>query len=202
MMDFASIYHLFNSYQIWIKMLHDDEALQPQDNSMFMQLALELHRYNYLLWHQEDIARRDDVDPATIAKVKRAIDELNQQRSDAIERIDEWLLSNHYGHLVDYELPVRTETPGSVFDRLSILAIKVFHMREQTERNDVDQAHIDTCFQKLKILLQQQQDLQESLIAMFTDLNNGKIRMKIYRQFKMYNDPDLNPQIYKNKSKR
>ncbi len=200
-MDFALIYHLFNSYQIWAKIWHDDEALQPQDNSMFMQVALELHKYNYLLWHQEDIARRVDIDPATIAKVKHAIDKLNQERSDAIERIDEWLLSNHYGHLVDYELPIRTETPGSVFDRLSILALKIFHMQEQTERNDVNQSHIDACQQKLKILLQQQRDLQESLISMTADLNNGKIRMKIYRQFKMYNDPDLNPQLYKNKSK-
>lgn len=198
-MDFGLVYQLFNSYNIWTKMWHDDEALQPQDASMFVQGVLELHKYNYLLWHQEDIARRDDVDSDTIAKVKRAIDKLNQERSDAIEHIDSWLLNNHYGHLTDNELPMRTETPGSVFDRLSILALKIFHMQEQTERNDVSQSHIDTCQQKLQILLQQQQDLQESLILMLTDLNNGKIRMKIYRQFKMYNDPDLNPQLYKNK---
>lgn len=199
MMDFALVYHLFNSYQIWTRMWHDDEALQPEDNSIFMQVALELHKYNYLIWHQEDIARRSDIDADAIARVKRTIDKLNQKRNDSIERIDEWLCNNKYAHLMTQNLPLRTETPGSVFDRLSILALKVFHMREQTERIGVEQSLIDACQQKLKILLKQQKDLQESLISMLNDLNNGNIRMKIYRQFKMYNDPDLNPQLYKNK---
>jgi Protein of unknown function (DUF4254) len=183
-------------FPTWIERWDVDDTQHAGGDEALTRLVLELHRYNYLLWHQEDIARRDDIDIEAIVNVKRNIDRLNQKRNDAIERVDEWLLDNHYGQLSNRQLPFRTETPGSVFDRLSILSLKVFHMREQTLRSGVTESHIDRCRRRLDMLLRQQQDLRQSLIEMLTDLNAGKIRMKVYRQFKMYNDPDLNPQLY------
>lgn len=198
-MDYRDIDYLLELFWQWTEKWHHDETLQPEDKNNFFQLLLELHRQNYLLWHQEDIARRGDIDADAIARVKRTIDKLNQKRNDSIERIDEWLCNNKYAHLMTQNLPLRTETPGSVFDRLSILTLKIFHMQEQTERVDVGQSHLDMSRQKLGILLQQRTDLQKSLLEMFMDLEMGKIRMKIYRQFKMYNDPNLNPEVYSKK---
>lgn len=187
---------IFGSYQMWISKWDKEIAFDPSEKDALLQLVLELHKYNYQIWHEEDIARREYVNSENIASVKRNIDKYNQRRNDAIEKVDEWLMTNFFGHLSDRDLPMRTETPGSVFDKLSILALKVFHMKEQTERTDVETSHIAACKDKLTILMQQQRDLQDSLAAMLTDLMNGSIRMKIYRQFKMYNDPTLNPQLY------
>jgi hypothetical protein len=190
---------LFDLFPSMTERWHDDRASEDHCDDELLCMVLDLHRQNYLLWHQEDIARREDIGDAAIAAVKRAIDQLNQKRNDAIERIDEWLLNNRYGRLEGQDLPLRTETPGSVFDRLSILSLKIFHMREQTERTDAGRAHRDSCLQKLDILLLQQRDLRGALVQMFTDLDSGNIRMRVYRQFKMYNDPSLNPQIYTGK---
>lgn len=188
---------IFNSYPDWIIKWDEEIGYHPAENDEFLQLVLELHKYNYLIWHEEDIARREYVNSENIASVKRNIDKYNQRRNDAIEKVDEWLMINHFGYLADMDLPMRTETPGSVFDRLSILALKVFHMKEQTERADVEPSHVAACNHKLLILIQQRQDLQHSLSGMLADLKSERIRMKIYRQFKMYNDPSLNPQLYK-----
>lgn len=199
-MDTVILDHAFTSLEGWIERWDNDKTLFPREDVVLLQLVLELHKNNYFLWHYEDIARREDVDAEAIADVKRNIDKANQQRNDTIEKIDEWLFDNHY-HRLPEQLPLRTETPGSVFDRLSILALKVSHMGEQTKRSDVGQEHITACRQKLDILLQQKRDLQQSLMEMFDDLNEGKIRMKVYRQFKMYNDPDLNPEVYEHRER-
>ncbi len=195
-MDITDISSLLNSYREWILQWHADDTIKSGESDVLFQLVLELHECNFLLWHQEDIARRKDIGAAEIARVKRNVDKLNQRRNDSIERIDEWLCNNKYAHLLAQDLPLRTETLGSVFDRLSILTLKIFHMEEQTGRIDVDQSHITACRQKLDILLQQRADLQKALLEMVTDLDNGKIRLKVYRQFKMYNDPTLNPEVY------
>jgi len=197
-MIFQSLSIVFESYQKWIARWDEETACHPSESNPLLQLALDQHKFNYLIWHEEDIARRKDVGSEKIATVKRNIDKYNQKRNDAMERVDEWLLLNSFGHLADREIPMRTETPGSVLDRLSILALKVFHMNEQTERIDADDLHITTCREKLGILKQQQKDLQDSLVVLLADLTEGRIRMKVYRQFKMYNDPNLNPQLYGN----
>lgn len=189
---------ILESFEMLISVWDAGRVERPEDDAV-TRLVLELHRYNYLIWHEEDKARRTNARSLEIAAVKRNIDRLNQKRNDSIERVDEWLLKNSFGHLADLDLPMRTETPGSAFDRLSVLALKVFHMEEQTERADVQQTHINACRDRLRILRRQQMDLRESLQAMLSDLAGGKIRMKVYRQFKMYNDPDLNPEIYGNK---
>lgn len=196
-MIFPKLPAIFNSYQDWIIKWDEEISHHPAEKDGFLRLVLELHKYNYLIWHEEDIARREYVNSENIASVKRNIDKFNQRRNDAIEKVDEWLMINYFSHLADRDLPMRTETPGSVFDRLSILALKVFHMKEQTERTDVEPSHVVACNKKLMTLVQQRQDLQDSLSEMLADLKSGSIRMKIYRQFKMYNDPSLNPQLYK-----
>lgn len=198
-MDKGNINDITELFWNWTGRWHEDEDLLALIDDRLLQLLIDLHRQNYLLWHQEDIARRGDIESTAIAQVKKAVDKLNQKRNDLIEVIDEWLFNNKYAQLVNMDLPLRTETPGSVFDRLSILALKIYHMQEQTERTDIDQLHIDLCCYKLGILKQQRSDLANSLLDMIRDLDNNIIRMKIYRQFKMYNDPDLNPELYKSK---
>ena len=182
--------------EAWTARWHEDESFAPPAADEFSRLLVGLHRSNFLLWHEEDVARRTDVDPAEIARVKRAVDRLNQQRNDSIELIDEWLLVTRYAHLADRDLPLRTETPGQATDRLSVLALKVFHMREQTLRADVSAEHVQACTRKLVTLVAQRTDLSRALADMLAELERGAIRMKIYRQFKMYNDPSLNPQLY------
>jgi hypothetical protein len=164
-------------------------------------LILEQHRYNYDLWHEEDEARRIDVSDAIIAKVKRAIDKLNQLRNDCIERIDDYLVSviTEAGVKLDTNAGRNSETPGSIIDKLSIISLRIFHMKEQLERTDADAAHIEKCKNRLLILDEQQKDLADSLTALWFDLCEGKKRLKIYRQFKMYNDATLNPAIYRTK---
>ncbi len=202
---------IFNSYTPWILLWNknkEQNSFEPEahqslaDSEPLLNIIYELHRFNYLLWNQEDIARRTDVAESVIVSVKRNIDKYNQQRNDRIEQVDEWLLINHYGHLLNADLPIRTETPGSVFDRLSILSLKIFHMQKQTERTDVEQEHIIKCEQRLQTLQLQRSDLQKALMLMFRDLNEEKLKMKIYRQFKMYNDPTMNPQLYMNASQK
>ena len=152
------------------------------------------HRFNCLLWDEEDLARRRNVADAEIAANKRAIDGYNQKRNDAIERIDELLL----GLLSNAKENARlsSETPGAMADRLSILSLKIHHMRLQTLRSEVDRAHVDACLQKLKRLNEQRTDLASCLERLLGEAARGESYFKIYRQFKMYNDPALNPAVY------
>ncbi len=191
----AVIHSIMRLMAVWTKCLNSSFDKPAADNIPFTALVYQLHHLNFLLWNNEDEARRSDIDDATQVNVKRESHRLNQARNDTIEKVDEWLLDNAYGHLTEMELPMRTETPGSVFDRLSILSFKIYHMAKQAHRLNVSDAHREVCNQKLAVLLTQQADLEKSLLDMFDDLNNGRIKMKIYRQFKMYNDPTLNPKL-------
>jgi hypothetical protein len=157
------------------------------------------HACNFQLWHEEDHARDPRASDAQIAQVKRSIDRLNQQRNDAVERIDEWLLAAlaRAGVTPSPEAPMNTETPGSVVDRLSILALKVFHMREEAQRQDADAAHRERAAARLAILIQQREDLAAGLAVLLKDIAAGRKRLKVYRQMKMYNDPSLNPVLYR-----
>ena len=155
------------------------------------------HRYNSLLWAEEDLARRKNVPDSEIAANKRAIDGFNQKRNDATEKIDEALLLRLGAVTPAPGARLSSETAGSMIDRLSIMSLKIRAMREQTRRNDVDAAHIDACQAKLDKLLEQRADLAACLETLLREAAAGAAYFKIYRQFKMYNDPKLNPQLYK-----
>jgi len=156
------------------------------------------HRCNCLLWDEEDLARRRSVPDAEIAGNKRAIDGHNQKRNDAIERIDEHLLGFFQGKKENARL--NSETPGAMIDRLSILSLKIHHMRLQTQRTDVDRTHVANCLVKLNRLNEQRTDLAACLDRLLAECARGESYFKVYRQFKMYNDPALNPAIYGEKS--
>ena len=161
------------------------------------------HSFNYQLWHEEDIARSRDVTDAEIARVKRSIDQFNQQRNDWIEKVDDEITEavEKAGTAADSSVPMNTETPGSTIDRLSILSLRIYHLREQLERDDVSQEHLDSVQQKIAICLLQQDELKNALQQLLDDIFAGRKRHRTYRQLKMYNDPALNPYLYKSKPK-
>ncbi len=162
-----------------------------------------LVRYNYELWHQEDLARDPNASDSDIARVKRNIDKLNQKRNDMIEQVDEIIskLLSDKNIQLSKNASMNSETPGSIIDRLSINMLKIYHMEEQAERKDASQEHIENCRSKLKILQMQKDDLFRCLNELIDDLIKGNKFFKVYRQMKMYNDPNLNPVLYKKKTK-
>lgn len=170
-----------------------------KEDSPFMALAREQHRRNYLLWHEEDQARVPDADDARIAGVKRRIDALNQERNDLIECLDDCLerMLAEAGVRPANDARWNTETPGSVVDRLSVLNLRLYHMREQAEREDASAAHRRACREKLALLERQKEALVRALQELWDDLFAGRKQLKLYRQCKMYNDPSLNPAVYK-----
>jgi hypothetical protein len=181
---------------------HREDIANPF--SGFLQLVCEQHTFNYLLWHEEDIARSPNVGDDRIAGVKRAIDRYNQQRNDAIEKLDDWLIAELGRRQVKLQpgAPLNTETPGSAIDRLSILALRLYHMQEQADRADATAEHREKVQGRLSILREQHADLSQSLQELVDDIFAGRKRMKIYRQFKMYNDPTLNPYLYQRSEKK
>jgi len=176
---------------------------QPIDNPHhgFSWKVCEQLSYNYRLWHEEDKARSPTASDAEIATVKRAIDKLNQQRNDWIEKLDDWItdeLANRKIVAPD-AAPQNTETLGSTIDRLSILALRIYHLIEQRDRADATPEHREGVARKLAIALAQHDDLTRSAQQLADDLFAGRKRHKTYRQLKMYNDPSLNPYLYKAK---
>lgn len=153
------------------------------------------HRFNSMLWDEEDLARRRHVADGEIAQNKRHIDSFNQRRNDAVERIDDLLLQALANQL-NPAARLHSETAGMMMDRLSILALKIIAMRGQTLRGDADAAHSATCGEKLARLNEQRDDLAACLDTLLADCAAGRARYHLYRQFKMYNDPKLNPQLY------
>ena len=184
---------------------HGQEPPKPGDRphglpgpELLRKLVLREHLVNFLLWHVEDQARRRDVGAEVIARCKQEIDGLNQARNDAIEQVDACLVA-----MVEPLLPQSADTPrynteslGGVLDRLSILSLKMYHMEEQTLRHDVSEEHVRTCRTKAATLREQQRDLLQSALELVDDYASGLKRPKVYYQFKMYNDPDLNPELY------
>jgi hypothetical protein len=174
---------------------------QPPDNPYedLLHLICRQHEQNYRLWHQEDIARSPDASDGQIAGVKRQIDKLNQARNDLIEQVDDRLVEElaAAGIHPDPTARANSETPGSIIDRLSILVLRLYHMEEQAARSDTDPQHRQTAIGKLAVLYEQLEDLSGALAELLDDIFAGRKRLKVYRQFKMYNDPTLNPYLYK-----
>lgn len=148
-------------------------------------------------WHMEDVVRNPDIDPKEGLYWKRRIDESNQHRTDTVEYIDSYYLQLFANIQAKPDARINTESPAWAIDRLSILALKIYHMEEETKRNDADKTHIEACRSKLAILLEQRKDLSQSIDELLSDIQNGDKYMKVYKQMKMYNDPSLNPVLYK-----
>lgn len=171
--------------------------LKEMDKANFKDVAEAEHRANYDLWHVEDEARRQDVDDSHIAACKRAIDGLNQKRNDLMERLDQQLIK-----MVETRLPegtprrFNTESLGSCIDRLSILGLKIYHMEAETLRSEAGPEHVEECRAKLDRLQRQREDLLASVLEVVDEYAAGRKRPYVYRQFKMYNDPRLNPSLY------
>lgn len=147
-------------------------------------------------WHLEDIIRDENIDPVQALALKRRIDRSNQDRTDLVEDIDTHFRHQYAGVTVRPGATINTESPAWAIDRLSILALKIWHMREQAGRTDATASHIAKCQAKLDVLLEQRVDLTAAIDQLLDDIAAGRKFMKVYRQMKMYNDPDTNPVLY------
>lgn len=150
-------------------------------------------------WHLEDIIRDPEIDPKEALELKRRIDRSNQVRTDMVEDIDTWMRERYKDIKVSDDATINTESPAWALDRLSILALKIWHMREQAERKDVDEAHLERSKARLEILLEQRMDLSLAIDQLLADIEAGWKYMKVYRQMKLYNDPSTNPVLYAKK---
>ena len=153
--------------------------------------------YSLYLWHLEDIIRDPHIDPTEALGLKRRIDRSNQDRTDLVEEIDTYFRKVYADVKPQADARLNTESPAWATDRLSILALKIWHMKEQTERQDADAEHVQKCQAKLDVLLEQQVDLSTAIDQLLEDIEAGRKYMKVYRQMKMYNDPATNPILYK-----
>jgi len=182
--------------ELWHNVLPQSDFSEPTD---FHALVSIQHQVNFELWHQEDMARDPDVSDSIIASVKRAIDVLNQRRNDLIEQMDQFLLNILRVENVknDADTEMNSETPGSMVDRLSINALKIYHMDEEVQRKEITAEHRNKCAGKLSVLQEQREDLEQCLSKLLADLSSGEKRLKVYRQMKMYNDESLNPVLYR-----
>ena len=147
-------------------------------------------------WHYEDIIRDPHINPIDALQLKRKIDHSNQERTDLVEQIDSYFRQLYSDVRVLPDATINTESPAWAVDRLSILALKIYHMREQAERTDASDEHRSRCADKLNVLLEQQRDLSTAIDQLLDDIKAGRKYMKVYRQMKMYNDPSTNPILY------
>ena len=180
--------------------VHDDinrSATNPFDKKDFEHLLYEKNWIDTVQWHYEDIIRDPDIESNEGMKLKRLIDSSNQNRTEMVEYIDSYFLNLYKQTTPKKDAKVNTESPAWALDRLSILILKIYHMREESLRTDVSDQHKDSCSEKLKILLEQRKDLSDSIDQLLEDLAKGEKKMRVYKQMKMYNDETLNPVLYK-----
>ena len=187
-----------------VKLYHVTDDVDAVFNNPFDAGTIEssLARKNWIdavQWHLEDIIRDEAIDPVAALGLKRRIDRSNQDRTDLVEEIDTYFRQRYADVTVLPDATINTESPAWAIDRLSILALKIWHMREQTERTDADAAHIAKCQAKLDVLLEQRKDLTTAIDQLLDDIAAGRKFMKVYRQMKMYNDPETNPVLYAQK---
>lgn len=174
-----------------------DEVSQPLVNPYPKdEIAHLLYRKNWIdtvQWHYEDLIRDPGIDPVAALELKRKIDASNQERTDLVEYIDSYFLQKYQSVQAQAGATINTESPAWAIDRLSILALKIYHMREEVAREDASPAHRQKCREKLDILLEQRKDLSSAIDQLLEDIGAGRKYMKVYRQMKMYNDEELNP---------
>lgn len=151
-------------------------------------------------WHLEDIIREPSIDPLLALQIKRRIDKSNQERTDLVEKIDNYFLEKYKTVIQQPGCSINTESPAWAIDRLSILVLKIYHMQQEVMRIEASENHRNICAAKLSVLLEQQNDLSAAVDELLNEIASGKKRMKVYRQMKMYNDPSLNPVLYGRKN--
>lgn len=176
----------------------DTPVSNPYESGSLERILYAKNWIDTVQWHLEDIIRDPGIDPAEALLIKRRIDASNQQRTDLVEFIDGWFLQKFADIIPKEDAKINSETPAWAFDRLSILALKIFHMSQEANRNSATAVHRENCLSKLNVLLEQKNDLSEAIDQLLSDIENGKIKMKVYKQMKMYNDETLNPILYQN----
>ena len=177
----------------------DQPVNNPYQKDQFEHLLYVKNWIDTVQWHFEDIIRDPNIDPVAALALKRRIDASNQERTDMVEYIDSYFLQKFSHVKVKDSAKINSESPAWAFDRLSILALKIYHMNEEATRPEASQDHRDKCQAKLNILLEQRTDLSTAIEELLTDIENGDKFMKVYKQMKMYNDDELNPVLYQNK---
>jgi hypothetical protein len=181
-------YHVYDAVNTPINNSHEKGSLE--------QILYEKNWIDTVQWHLEDIIRDENIEPSEALQIKRKIDASNQKRTDLVEFIDSYFLHKYREIIPTEDAKINTETPAWAIDRLSILALKVYHMTDEANRPSASQDHRDKCLAKLNVLLDQKKDLSEAINQLLSDIENGKIKMKMYKQMKMYNDDSLNPILY------
>ena len=198
-MNFAEkAYRIFEDTTL---LYHDTDHVDARVENPYEQGSIEatLFAKNWIdavQWHLEDIIRDPNIDPVEAVALKRRIDRSNQDRTDMVEEIDSYFRNLYAGVTVSPDATINTESPAWAFDRLSILALKIYHMHQETERADASEAHRAKCAAKLAVLEEQRADLTSAIDALLEDIAAGRKYMKVYRQMKMYNDADTNPVLY------
>ena len=184
-------YHVKDNVDTAINNPYDRDSVE---NRLYLKCWIDT-----VQWHLEDIIRDPHIDPLEALKLKRRIDRSNQDRTDLVEHIDSYFRMKYSDVKVLPDATINTESPAWAVDRLSILALKIYHMKEQAERTDATQEHKEKCQAKLNVLLEQQVDLSTAIDQLLADIEAGRKYMKVYKQMKMYNDPATNPVLYANK---
>lgn len=184
-------YHITNSVEQTIN--------NPFEKGSIENLLYAKNWVDTVQWHYEDIIRDPQIDPVAALTLKRKIDASNQVRTDMVEYIDSYFLDKYKAVSVKADAKINTESPAWAIDRLSILALKIYHMREEATRASASAEHKAKCQEKLNVLLDQQNDMFSSINQLIADIESGDKYMKVYKQMKMYNDDDLNPVLYQNK---
>lgn len=184
-----------------IKLYHVTNDVDAQVNNPYQEGTIEADLFtkcwiDSVQWHLEDIIRDPEIDPVAALALKRRIDQSNQDRTDLVEKIDSYFREQYADVEVRDDATINTESPAWAVDRLSILALKIYHMQEQVERSDASPSHIEQCQHKLAVLLEQRVDLTTAIDQLLDDIAAGRKYMKVYRQMKMYNDPATNPVLY------
>ncbi len=196
--DFNQLFDaLITTYHI--KDSVDQEFNNPHPANSLEHLLYRKCWIDTVQWHYEDIIRLPDINPVEALALKRKIDASNQDRTDMVEYIDSYYLNLYKEVAVKPEATINTESPAWAIDRLSILALKIYHMNEEATRETASQEHRAACQKKLDVLLEQRQDLSTAIDILLSDIASGKKYMKVYKQMKMYNDESLNPMLYKKK---
>lgn len=182
-------YHVKNDVDTPINNPYDRDSIE---NRLYLKCWIDT-----VQWHYEDLIRDPHIDPVKGMNLKHRIDRSNQDRTDLVEQIDSYFRQQYSDVKPLADATINTESPAWAIDRLSILALKIYHMKEQTERTDASPDHISKCKDKLAVLLEQQKDLSAAIDQLLDDIKAGRKYMKVYRQMKMYNDPSTNPVLYK-----